>query len=166
MKCNYKYHKSPNSFKDQIMGYIRISFLSLFYNKEWRHCNISNKHYTVSYRFFFSVGCHSISGNSCGKWRGSHYGVRWEWGGSHQGIHVSFYGVYEATATSVWKLWWKLKSIFHLRVHFFVILYQQLSFEIPYPNVFIEDVDIRQRIFHSFSSLDALLKNSFQTSSH
>ena len=59
----------------------------------------------------------------------------------------------------------EIEIIFYLRIHFFVILYQQLSFEIPYPDVFIEDVDIRQRIFHSFSSLDALLKNSFQTSS-
>ncbi|CAH3023723.1 unnamed protein product, partial [Porites evermanni] len=27
--CNYKYHKSPNSFKDQIMGYIRISLFAV-----------------------------------------------------------------------------------------------------------------------------------------
>ena len=74
-------------------------------NKEWwwwwrrRLCSISHKRYTVSYRFlFFFVGCHSISGNSCEKWRRSLYGVRWEWGGSYQGIGVSFYGVYE---------WWR-----------------------------------------------------------
>ena len=32
----------------------------------------------------------------------------------------------------------EIEIIFYLRIHFFVILYQQLSFEIPYPDVFIE----------------------------